>query len=99
LSLGLKQTAQPDFSGGWPSLHAALILLSYGAFGLSSLAALMYLNQEHDLKFHRMRALFALLPPIERLEVIIGRLLLAGFILLTAGLVVGAVALKLPPGT
>jgi HemX protein len=98
LSLGPRQTARPDFSGGAPSLHAALILLSYGAFGLSSLAALMYLNQEHDLKFHRMRALFARMPPIERLEVIIGRLLLAGFLLLTAGLFVGAVALKPPPG-
>jgi len=58
LSLGLKQTVKPDFSGGGPSLHAALILLSYGTFGLSSLAALMYLNQEHDLKFHRMRRCF-----------------------------------------
>ena len=98
LSLGVKQTTRPDFSGGGPSLHAALILLSYGAFGLSSLAALMYLNQEHDLKFHRMRALFARMPPIERLEMIIGRLLFAGFLLLTAGLVVGAVALTPPPG-
>ena len=98
LSLGLKQTTKPDFSGGWPSLHAALILLSYGAFGLSSLAALMYLNQEHDLKFHRMRALFARMPPIQRLELIIGRLLLAGFLLLTAGLLIGAAALKPPAG-
>ena len=98
LSLGLKQSAKPDFSGGGPSLHAALILLSYGAFGLSSLAALMYLNQEHDLKFHRKRALFALMPPIQRLELITSRLLLAGFMLLTWGLLVGAFALKLPAG-
>lgn len=33
---------QPNFSNGWSSLHAALILLAYGAFGLSSVAALMY---------------------------------------------------------
>jgi len=98
LSLGLRQTAQPDFSGGWQSLHAALIFLSYGTFGLSSLAALMYLNQEHDLKFHRVRAIFSLVPPIQRLELIVVRLLLAGFILLTAGLLVGAVALKPPRG-
>src|SRR5882672_3300099 len=99
LSLGLKkESAQPDFSGGGPSLHAALILLSYGAFGFSSLAALMYLNQESDLKQHRMRALFSLMPPIQRLEVLIVRLLVAGFILLTTGLLVGALALKPPPG-
>ena len=99
LSLGLKQTAQPDFSGGWQSLHAALIFLSYGTFGLGSLAAVMYLNQEHDLKFHRVRALFSLMPPIQRLELITVRLLLGGFILLTTGLLIGAFALQLPPGT
>ena len=27
---------QPVFTGGWMSLHAALILLSYGGFGLSA---------------------------------------------------------------
>src|SRR6266480_493299 len=90
--------AQPEFKHDWVSLHAALILLSYGAFGLSSIAALMYLTQEHDLKFHKMRAIFSLLPPIQRLEVVVGRLLLAGFLLLTTGLVIGAVWLKLPEG-
>ena len=104
LSLGrgpLTPALSPGGGEGaaWPSLHAALILLSYGAFGLSSLAGIMYLNQEHDLKFHRVRALFALLPSIERLELIMGRLLFAGFILLSAGLLVGALALKPPAGT
>ena len=79
--------AEPEFAtGALASLHAALILLSYGAFGISSIAAIMYLTQEHDLKFHKARAVRALLPPIERLELIGGRLLLAGFVLLTAGL-------------
>ena len=79
--------AEPEFaSGALASLHAALILLSYGAFGISSVAAIMYLTEEHDLKFHKMRAVLSLLPPIERLELIGGRLLLAGFALLTAGL-------------
>jgi ABC-type uncharacterized transport system permease subunit len=68
------------------SLHAALTLLSYGAFGLSSVAAVMYLTQEHDLKFHKLRAVFALMPPIDRLERITSRLLWAGLLLLTAGL-------------
>ncbi len=68
------------------SLHAALTLLSYGAFGLSSVAGAMYLTQEHDLKFHKLRAVFAVMPPIDRLEKITSRLLWAGFALLTAGL-------------
>ncbi|HKI72387.1 MAG TPA: cytochrome c biogenesis protein CcsA, partial [Verrucomicrobiae bacterium] len=90
--------ARPEFKHDWVSLHAALILLSYGAFGLSSVAGLMYLTQEHDLKFRKMRAIFALLPPIQRLELVIGRLMVTGFLLLTAGLVIGAVRLKPPEG-
>jgi ABC-type uncharacterized transport system permease subunit len=78
--------SKPHFGNGLVSLHAALTLLSYGAFGLSSVAAAMYLTQEHDLKFHKLRAVFSLMPPIDRLEVITSRLLWAGFILLTAGL-------------
>jgi len=86
--------AQPAFLGGWSSLHKALILLSYGAFGLSSVAGLMYLSQEHDLKYRKLRAVLSLLPPIQRLEMVIRRLLIAGFILLTAGLGISAVYLK-----
>ncbi|MBI3191602.1 MAG: cytochrome c biogenesis protein CcsA, partial [Pedosphaera parvula] len=89
---------RPEFSHGWTSLHAALIMLAYGAFGLSCVAGLMYLTQEHDLKFHKLRAVFSLLPAIQRLEVIISRLLLAGFVLLTAGLFVGAHWVQKPEG-
>src|SRR5438105_10372276 len=74
----------------WTSLHAALMSLAYGAFGLSSVAALMYLTQEHNLKFHKLQAIFSRFPPIQRLEAAAGRLLLSGFILLTLGLAVGA---------
>src|SRR5439155_15403593 len=63
---------KPEFSNGLRSLHAALILLAYGAFGLSSVAAFMYLTQEHDLKLHKFRAIFSLLPPIQRLELVAG---------------------------
>lgn len=76
--------------GMWTSLHAALMSLSYGAFGLSSVAALMYLTQEHNLKFRKAQAIFSLLPPIQRLETAAGGLLLSGFILLTVGLGLGA---------
>ncbi len=85
----------PNFSGGWISLHASLVLLAYGAFGLGSAAAAMYLTQEHDLKFHKMRAVFSLMPPIDRMETIMSRLLFAGFVLLTVGL---AASVKLPKG-
>jgi len=85
-SLDTTYGAKPEFGNGLVSLHAALTLLSYGAFGLSSVAAAMYLTQQHDLKFHKLRAVFSVMPPIDRLEKITSRLLWAGFILLTAGL-------------
>jgi ABC-type uncharacterized transport system permease subunit len=88
------RAARPTFTGGWPSLHNALILLAFGAFGLSAVAGLMYVTQDRDLKFHKLRAALSLLPPMQRLEASIGRLLLAGFVLLSAGLVVSAVYLK-----
>lgn len=93
-SLDPSHGNQPVFTGGWMSLHAALILLSYGGFGLSAIAAVMYLTQEHDLKFNKLRAVFSLMPPLQRLELVTGRLMLAGFILLTAGLAIGVIYLK-----
>jgi ABC-type transport system involved in cytochrome c biogenesis permease subunit len=74
----------------WTSLHASLMALSYGAFGLGAIASIMYLTQEHNLKFHKLQAIFSLLPPIQRLEFVSSRLVAAGFILLTLGLATGA---------
>ncbi len=76
----------PEFSHGWASLHAALVLLAFGSFGLGAVAALMYLTQEHNLKFNKLRAILSLLPPIQRLERVTSGLVLGGFTLLTAGL-------------
>lgn len=89
---------EPRFVGGWPSLHATLILLAYGAFGLASIAAAMYLSQEYNLKFNKIRALLAIMPPIQRLEAATGRLLLSGFVFLTVGLGVGIYWLKQSEG-
>src|ERR1035437_6245231 len=80
---------QPEFSGALVSLHAATILLAYGAFGLGAVAAGMFLTQQHDLKFHKLRAVLSLLPPIQRLEIIASRLVLAGLVLFTIGLAAG----------
>jgi ABC-type uncharacterized transport system permease subunit len=80
---------QPEFSGAPASLHAAMILLAYGAFGLGAVAAGMFLTQQHDLKFHKLRAVLSLLPPIQRLEIVASRLVLAGLVLFTIGLAAG----------
>jgi len=87
------RTSRPDLPVALTSIHAALLALAYGAFGLSAVAAIMYLSQEQDLKLHKLKAIFSLLPPIQRLEAVVGRLLVAGFLLLTAGLAIGALDL------
>jgi ABC-type uncharacterized transport system permease subunit len=78
-----------QFAKGISSLHAALSLLAYGAFGLAAATSAMFLSQEHDLKFNKLRALLSRLPPIQRLGTIVVRLLFAGFVLLTCGLIAG----------
>src|SRR3974390_450868 len=92
-SLDATHSTRPELSTAWTSVHAALMSLSYGAFGLSSVAAGVYLTQERNLKFHKLQAVLSLLPPIQRLEVVASRLLLAGFFLLTLGLATGVVDL------
>ncbi len=89
-SLDGPRDTRPELPMVWTSLHAAFMALSYGAFGLSSVAALMYLTQERNLKYHKLQAIFSLLPPIQRLEAVVGRLLVCGFFLLTLGLAIGA---------
>jgi HemX protein len=93
-ALDTPHASQPDFSNGLISLHATLILLAIGAFGLSAVAALMFLTEEHDLKFHKLRAIFSLLPPIQRLERVMNGLLFCGIVLLTAGLAFSPLLLK-----
>ncbi|HZR21254.1 MAG TPA: cytochrome c biogenesis protein CcsA [Verrucomicrobiae bacterium] len=89
-SLDTEHGTRPGTPLALTSIHAALMALSYGAFGLGSVAALMYLTQEHNLKLHKIKAIFARLPSIQRLEVVVGRLLISGFVLLTIGLILGA---------
>lgn len=79
---------------GLQSLHAALILLAYGAFGLSSVAAAMYLTEERDLKLRKQRTVLSLLPSIDRLDRVGSRLLVAGLVLLTAGLLISPFLMK-----
>jgi HemX protein len=92
-NLDILKDKRPELPAAWTSVHAALMSLSYGAFGLGAVAALMYLTQERNLKFHKLRAIFSLMPPIQRLDTAAGRLLVAGFVLLTLGLFSGVVDL------
>jgi ABC-type uncharacterized transport system permease subunit len=95
--LDVTRAPNQNLSDVWGSLHGALILLSFGAFGLGAVAALMYLTQDHDLKARKLRAILSLLPPIQRLDRVVGDLVIAGLVLLTAGLSIDPILLKNKP--
>ena len=73
----------------WLELHAALSVIAYGSFALAGVAGVMYLAQERQLKTHHIHSIFYHLPPIRDLGVANQRLVLAGFGLLSLGLLAG----------
>jgi ABC-type uncharacterized transport system permease subunit len=73
----------------WVETHAALSIVAYGAFGLSSVAGVMYLIQERQLKSQKASSLLYNLPPINDLAAAIGRLMGFGLILLTISFAAG----------
>ena len=73
----------------WIETHAALSIIAYGAFGLSSVAGIMYLLQERQLKSQKASSLLYNLPPINDLAAAIGRLMGFGLILLTISFAAG----------
>lgn len=79
--------------------HAGLSLIAYGAFGLAAVAGGMFLLQDHLLKHHRIRNLVFALPSIDLLGRATGRILLVGWLLLSAGLAVAFFMEQTPTGT
>ncbi|HWL54404.1 MAG TPA: cytochrome c biogenesis protein CcsA [Chthoniobacteraceae bacterium] len=78
--------ARPD---PWLEMHAALSIIAYGAFAMAGVAGVMYIAQERQLKNHRLGSFFYEMPPIMHLAVANTRLLWAGLILLSVGLLCG----------
>jgi|SoiMethySBSTD1v2_1073268.scaffolds.fasta_scaffold228466_3 ABC-type transport system involved in cytochrome c biogenesis permease subunit len=73
----------------WLELHAAVSIVAYGAFALAGVAGVMYLAQERQLKTHHLKSIFFHLPPICDLATANRRLVFAGLLLLSVGLVAG----------
>jgi ABC-type uncharacterized transport system permease subunit len=76
-------------TSGLLELHAAISVMAYGGLGLAALAGAMYLLQERQLKTRQLSSFFFSLPPVRDLTAAMRRLLIAGFVLLSAGLGTG----------
>jgi ABC-type uncharacterized transport system permease subunit len=82
--------AKPLPKLGWPlEVHGTALLLAYGALGIGAVAALLYLFEDRTLKSRRVAGWFCTFPALGDLLVVQRRLLYLGFLLLTAGLLVG----------
>ena len=80
--------SQPGLSppGVWTELHATLSLLAYGGYALACVAGVMFLVQDRLLKKHTGMVLMRWLPPVHYLTKATRRLLMAGTLLLTLGI-------------
>lgn len=79
----------PHLRGAISFIHLTAIHLSLALFMLASAAAVTYLLQESRLKQKRLIGLFQRLPPLDALDRAEHRFLLAGFPLLTVGILTG----------
>jgi len=86
---------EPLSRSAWIEFHAAIAIVAYGAFALAFATSAMYLVQERQLKTRHLTSSFLLLPSIEQLDVIHFRLLIMGFIMLTAGMIGGVISYRI----
>lgn len=87
---GVQPSGEPlAFRGPWFAMHVVLAFLGYASLALAFAAGLMYLLQFRELKSKRFGAVFRFFPPLDTLDRVGQRALLAGFPALTLGLVLG----------
>src|SRR3974390_2983347 len=71
----------------WLTVHIVLVLLGYAALALSTVASLLYLLQERELKAKKPRASYYRLPPLGTLDDVISKSVAIGFVLITLSVV------------
>ena len=84
----------PKLKSALVPLHVTMNLLGVALFSLAFAAAVAYLVQEKLLKKKRVDGLFQRLPPLDSLDMAEHRFLLAGFPLLTIGILIGTLWAK-----
>ncbi len=83
----------------WLGVHTTLSLLGLVAFAIAFVAGVMYLLQDRFLKSKQFGPLYDKLPPLDLLDQWNQRAILAGFPLLTVGMISGAMWSQYAAGT
>ena len=85
----LKLLESPVFA-----LHMLTAVTAYCAFALAAIYGLLFLMLYHELKLGRLTLVYHRLPPLAQLKQMNIRSTLAGFVLLTVAILIGAVFLS-----
>jgi ABC-type uncharacterized transport system permease subunit len=91
--------AEGDHPGVLLATHVALMLAGFAAFGLAAGLAGLYLWQERRLKRREPTLLRLRIPPLETLDRLEARTLVAGLVTLTLGILVGLASLAVDGGS
>ncbi len=83
----------------WIIVHVVTIMAGYGLLALTCLGGVLYLIQDHALKAKKMGPTFQRLPSLGRLDALSHQSLVAGFLLMTIGLITGAVYAQMALGS
>ncbi|MCB2189064.1 MAG: cytochrome c biogenesis protein CcsA [Deltaproteobacteria bacterium] len=89
----------PAFKSLWIAAHVFALMAGYGLLFLTALGAIMYLLQDRAIRGKELGLLYRRLPPLGRLDQMIQAALMAGFVLMTLGLILGAVYAQMSLGS
>ncbi len=85
----LGEPPSDALNGAFLTVHVGLAFFSYALFLVASLTSVAYLFQARHLKQHQLTRLFHTLPPLERLDRTLLRLITVGYALFGVTLVLG----------
>lgn len=84
--------------GPWLALHVISGFSAYAVFSLTSLLAVAYLVQDHNLKHKNLGPLWERLPSLETLDHLMSRLAGLAFLLFTVAIIVGFILVRASGG-
>jgi len=81
----------PVLQGPLFGLHVSSLLFAYASFGLAFVIGITYVLLFKEIKAKHLGYFYTRLPSLQTLDVMNGRAIVVGWVLLTAGLIVGGV--------
>jgi ABC-type transport system involved in cytochrome c biogenesis permease subunit len=85
------ETADPVLDSPWFWIHVLSLLFAYASLGLAGVLGLTYMLQFKEIKKKHLGYFYTRLPSLQILDVMNGRAVAIGWLLLTTGVIVGGV--------